>query len=207
MQNNEFRDTIKRMQTLGLPCILDGVDYKLLTPQIIEYLQFRYFPRELLDRLPKDAVMAVIDWEAVRATENPCLRVHKGTHLIYSRPSEMEQSSFCESIILPEGLVAIGTSCFGQCGRLRSVELPNSLEYLGSSAFQTCLLLEHIELPDNLSTIPVLAFAYCFSLQSVKLPKHLREIGANAFSGCPVLPHLELPDGVRIWTSANPAEM
>ena len=148
MQNNEFRDTIKRMQTLGLPCILDGVDYKLLTPQIIEYLQFRYFPRELLDRLPKDAVMAVIDWEAVRATENPCLRVHKGTHLIYSRPSEMEQSS------LPLGHHASGS--VGVCGRWNCRTVWNTLGAVHSkpvfcwsilSCPITCLLSPYWHLP------------------------------------------------------------
>lgn len=72
--------------------------------------------------------------------------------VIPSSAKVIKTPGFCdcvslEKVTLPEGLLYIGSSAFGNTG-LTSVTLPKSLEYLGS-AFLGCNNLTEINIPDD----------------------------------------------------------
>src|SRR5699024_1887318 len=57
------------------------------------------------------------------------------------------------TLIVPEGIRAIGAEAFADCSSLRSIELPGSLTAIGDMAFSWCDSLSGIELPEGLTTI------------------------------------------------------
>ena len=68
------------------------------------------------------------------------------------------------TVIVPEGVLAVGDGAFAMAESLENVSLPFSLETIGDSAFFGCV-----------------------SLESVSVCSNVREIGSNAFSGTPYM--------------------
>ena len=50
-------------------------------------------------------------------------------------------------VVIPEGVVRIGSGAFAGCSDLESIELPLGLKTIGNSAFLRCYKLESIKLP------------------------------------------------------------
>lgn len=71
------------------------------------------------------------------------------------------------TLILPEGLTTIGASAFASCERLTTLSLPSTLEHIGESAFRSCESLKQVTIPASVSKIEGNVFAYCGSLESV----------------------------------------
>jgi len=71
------------------------------------------------------------------------------------------------TLILPDGLVTIGSSSFQACNALTSVTLPSSVRSIGSSAFMQCPALHTVTLPVSLASVGQQAFAFCTSLTSI----------------------------------------
>ncbi|MBE6562581.1 MAG: leucine-rich repeat domain-containing protein [Ruminococcaceae bacterium] len=76
-------------------------------------------------------------------------------------------NSNVKTVILPEGVKAVGDGAFAFAENLRTVNLPFSLEKIGNEAFFGCVSLDEISLAVN-----------------------VLEIGENAFSGTPYLSRL-----------------
>ena len=101
-----------------------------------------------------------------------------------------------EEVKLPSTLQAIGSECFSDCENLKRIEIPSSVTTIGNSAFHWCASLESIVIPDSVTSLGGGIFGSCTALESVKLPGGLTAIGGSMFSGCTSLKRVELPDGV-----------
>ncbi len=71
------------------------------------------------------------------------------------------------SIILPEGLEAIGNWAFGYIEHLTSINIPSTVQTIGTDAFAYCTNLRSVELGEGLMTVNGQAFWMCDSLTRV----------------------------------------
>lgn len=90
-----------------------------------------------------------------------------------------------ETVVIPEGVTAIGDGAFMNCSTLVSVVIPDSVTRIGSYAFSKCTNLTNIELPDGLTGIGKYAFYNCQKMTTeLNLTDLLSELGAYAFYNC-----------------------
>lgn len=73
-----------------------------------------------------------------------------------------------EEIVVPEGVIAIGTHAFRNCAKLKFVKLPESVKVIDMCAFMNCFSLKHISLPKGVDKVRYNAFAGCTSLEKVR---------------------------------------
>lgn len=116
-------------------------------------------------------------------------------------------------VLLPDGLIYIGSVAFAGCPYLESINLPSEITEMGSAVFANCVALETIALPVGAEfadfsgctslvdvqlpdTIKYVSFTGCISLVELRLPDSLVYIGANDFEGCTKLEIINIPDGV-----------
>lgn len=88
-----------------------------------------------------------------------------------------------KSIVVEEGITAIGATAFGACKNVVSVELPTTLKSIGRSAFFTCTSLTTIIIPEGVTTIGESAFIYS-GIQRIVIPASVTSIGNSAFKSC-----------------------
>ena len=65
------------------------------------------------------------------------------------------------SVVIPEGVVSIGSNAFQNCTSLSDIRIPESVTAIGTHAFYACSSLKQIHLHDNLDRINILAFYGC----------------------------------------------
>lgn len=65
------------------------------------------------------------------------------------------------SVVIPEGVVSIGSNPFQNCTSLSDIRIPESVTAIGTHAFYACSSLKQIHLHDNLDRINILAFYGC----------------------------------------------
>jgi len=73
----------------------------------------------------------------------------------------------CLSMIIPDSIEYIGSSCFSFCDNLVTVKLPANLVEIGTSAFSWCDSLESITIPAKVEVINNNCFEFCDNLKSV----------------------------------------
>ena len=49
-----------------------------------------------------------------------------------------------EEVVIPEGVITIGSGAFSQCDNLKKIEIPSTVTEIGSGAFERCTVLENI---------------------------------------------------------------
>ncbi len=86
------------------------------------------------------------------------------------------------SVVVEEGITAIGMNSFSGLSKVKSVTLPESLVSIGNSAFSGCenKAWRYLSLPKNVKSIGDYAFSNT-SFKEVVLNDGLESIGANAF--------------------------
>jgi len=72
-------------------------------------------------------------------------------------------------IVLPDGLVSIGSNAFENCASLLQIHLPDSLAAIGTHAFYGCAKLAEIALPESLERVHPYAFYGCSAVRSCAL--------------------------------------
>lgn len=72
------------------------------------------------------------------------------------------------SIVINQGITAVGENAFLNCNQAVHVTLPDTLTEIKGSAFESCTLLSEVVLPYSLTTIEGWAFGKCISLMSVR---------------------------------------
>ena len=98
------------------------------------------------------------------------------------------------SVVIEEGVTAIGDKAFSFCTSITSVTIPDSVTSIGENAFECCYELTEIEIPASVTEIGEGAFMNCISLHDVTIPDSVTSIGALAFYGCSPIPTMEIAD-------------
>ena len=101
-----------------------------------------------------------------------------------------------KSVVIKDGITAIGNYAFCDFAELESVSLPDSLKKIGECAFSECERIMEIIVPDGVTSIGDAAFSNCKRLISVRLPKRLNKINSATFFNCPGLSVSSIPDSV-----------
>ena len=109
-----------------------------------------------------------------------------------------------KSIVVEEGITALGRYMFYKCEVAESVSLPSTLtaigdtKYLEYGTFVDCKALTNVTLPSKLQTIGHAAFKGCSSLKSIKIPDSVTTIGTSAFEDCTALSTVTFGTGVKV---------
>lgn len=127
-----------------------------------------------------------------------------------------------ERIVIPEGVLDIGTRAFSGCNNLSSLVLPTSITTIGNNVFDGCTTLADsdgfiisqgvlysyigtdtdIIVPTNVKEIYNRAFSAMrrsngLGITRVVLPQGLEKIGPYAFAGCTDLTEINLPSTIN----------
>ena len=135
-----------------------------------------------------------------------------GEHAFYNAP--------CDTITISDGVRKIGSHCFENCKKLKSISLPDSVVEIGYEAFRNDASLSFISLPSQLARlgnycfylcrnlksivfnnsknicIGFACFSACTALETVTLPMQISELGALTFSNCESLKTLRIEGNV-----------
>ena len=85
-------------------------------------------------------------------------------------PSAFEDNTKLESVILGDGIAALGARAFCGCTALTTVDLGNGITEIGEYAFANCGMLRNMELPSTIDTMGSGVFENCNALESISLP-------------------------------------
>ena len=132
------------------------------------------------------------------------LKEYRGTSdspLIPEFVYALDSDCFCgkniKSIIIPNNIEIIGTSCFFNCEKLQEVVLPNNLKHLGSKVFAYCSSLRKIDIPSSIDAIRANSFYYCTNLESINIQYGIEYLGEDLFEECLSLKSVVIPDSVK----------
>lgn len=122
------------------------------------------------------------------------------------------------SIVVPNGVVEIGSHAFANCPNLTTVtlpttvqkiganafansgiaslSLPDSVDSIGASAFKSCHHLTELAIPPKVKRLSLSTMAYCTGLRMISFPEGLEEIECNAFRSCIGLEEIVIPNSV-----------
>ena len=103
-----------------------------------------------------------------------------------------------KSVVIHNGVTAIGAYAFYNCANLRSVSIPRSVARIGEGAFEICDNLTDVNLPAALTRIAPFTFSGCFSLKRMDLPDKLTVIDNSAFTDCAGLQEIRIPEGTAV---------
>ncbi len=130
------------------------------------------------------------------------------------------------SVVVEEGVTAIGDYAFADCPRLQSVTIADSVTTVGKFAFANCSLLSSMPYATQIRSLGEGAFSRCNSLQEIILPSsvesiekeafygcnhakllwlgsHLKGIGANAFTACDALTEIRVNSGNNVFSATD----
>lgn len=100
-------------------------------------------------------------------------------------------------VVIPDGVVEIGTDAFRWNKTIRTVTLPDSITGIGSGAFCDCSALSSVTIPGSVKRIGFGAFRRCEALTSVVLTEGTEELCGDCFSNCHSLKSVVIPQSVR----------
>ena len=89
-----------------------------------------------------------------------------------------------ETIIIEEGITAIGDFTFRNCLNAEILRLPDSLKVIGKYAFADNYCLSKVRFPGNLEVIKEGAFSKNINLQAESFPGSMQKIEGYAFYNC-----------------------
>lgn len=90
-----------------------------------------------------------------------------------------------QEIIIPEGVVSIGSEAFYGCSALKKVQLPTSLVCFDRySHFSHCTSLDSIFIPQNVDSIPSDIFVDCHSLAKIVVDKRNQKYDSRQDCNC-----------------------
>ncbi len=114
------------------------------------------------------------------------------------------QHEAIKSVVIQEGVTAIGDSAFSGCTALASVSIPASVKSIGKYAFQGCAALASVIIPEGVESIGRSAFSGCTALTHVTVPNSVNAIGRYAFMQCPNLQYNTYDNAQYLGNSENP---
>lgn len=106
------------------------------------------------------------------------------------------------SIIIPEGVITIGSFAFAWNQNLASIEIPGTVTNLGNGnpIFYRCDAITTLNIPNSVESCP--NFMACFGLKHIRLSENSKftYIG-SAFVGCRSLTSLTIPSNIQTISS------
>lgn len=125
----------------------------------------------LRDSVPNIEMLDIKNVEVLAYTVPNTSTSYKGNQLpnyAFSKSGyPAEGKRFLKTVILPDGLTAIGERAFYNCSELENVVMPINLKSILSSAFGNCTGLKKLNLPPKLISIDYNALGGCSNLQTV----------------------------------------
>ncbi len=120
------------------------------------------------------------------------VEIHPDTLIVCG--SAFSNCSSLHEVVLPEGVISIGSGAFSNCSSLERIYIPEGVLSIGSSAFSSCQSLRHVHIPESVISIGSFAFSSCYSLEGVYIPKNVESIGQVAFGDCDSLVEITVSD-------------
>lgn len=175
------------------------------------------------DITDKERKEAITDEYGVRYTKDGLKLINVSgnleTYTIKEETRVISESAFrgyktLQSIVIPKGVMKIGSMAFNGCNNLtitckspsfkvkdgllyskegeliscfsatKDIIIPSDVTKIGSCASECCRCLETIEIPNSVTEIREWAFSGCSSLSSIEIPDSVKEIDERAFEGC-----------------------
>lgn len=109
--------------------------------------------------------------------------------------SAFEHSSLT-SVFIPDSVMKIEDSVFGDCTRLTSITIPDSVTSIGDYAFYYCTSLTSVTIPNRVTSIGERVFYNCTGLTSVTIGDSVTSIGSCSFCSCINLTSITIPGSV-----------
>jgi len=111
------------------------------------------------------------------------------------------RNAFCDlpalsSVRLPGTLWSIDNGAFANCPALTSIALPEGLADLGGYVFSNSGLTA-VTIPASLKNLVFASFSQCTALKSVSFAGVPLRISGEAFAGCTALTSIVIPEGVE----------
>ena len=113
----------------------------------------------------------------------------------------VKYSGNLKRVIVPDGVIGIGTNAFYYKLDIKEVVLPNSIKFIDCNAFSYCSRLEKINLPEGLQCIGSKAFLSCNSIKKLEIPDTVIELGYKCFSYMENLKEIKLPAYITVIKS------
>lgn len=157
-----------------------------------------FFGCDSLEYEVEDNVKYISNWAVGVVKGKTSYTIRQGTLGLYET---FNYAYDVENVLLPEGLISIGSEAFSNCGELTTITIPQSVTNIGLSAFNRCTNLQSITLPDALESIDGWAFSGCTSIKSVVIPKGAKEIDNSVFRNCPNLTSIVVSEDNPIYDS------
>ncbi len=148
----------------------------------------------IVDSLPQLTTLDLsgVQIEAYTDTEGQLLS-SVVTYAAQALPHSALMGTGVSTVVLPDGLTAIGQAAFAGCTQLTSIALPESVTAIGDYAFSHTGLTE-VALAPHVAAIGQGAFSRCAQLTSATI--HSATIGADAFRMDTALANVALGDEV-----------
>lgn len=89
-----------------------------------------------------------------------------------------------KEVVLPDGILTIGSAAFGYCLGLTEISIPESVTRINYYALWGCGNLTAITIPESVTIIDDFAFDGCEKLTSIVIPDSVTEVGESAFEYC-----------------------
>jgi hypothetical protein len=103
------------------------------------------------------------------------------------------------SVVIIDGVTAIGDTAFASCEALAEIEIPNTVGTIGEAAFAWTALTA-VTIPASVTSIGTSAFSNCINLKEVNMVS-VTSIGSNAFQYCAALTEITIPASVANFGS------
>jgi len=100
------------------------------------------------------------------------------------------------NIVLPNGLMKVGTMAFGGCWALPSIAIPETVTEISAYAFEKCYALTNFVFPEEVIIVSSRIFNDCTNLRSVTWPTNCKSINLEAFKNCKSLTAFSVPQSV-----------
>ena len=110
------------------------------------------------------------------------------------------------NVIIPDSVKRIEANAFYK-KEIESVLIPEGVVSIGSMAFNGCEKLTEIVLPNTVTSIEEYAFAHCINLMHVTMSSRVVNVGKNIFFNCNSLVYNEYGNGYYVGDDQNPYYM
>lgn len=107
-------------------------------------------------------------------------------------------NSCLHSVVVSEGITAVGREAFRRCDSLETVVLSDGVKSLGLNCFMDSRKLATINLQSSITTIDNMSFVGCTSLKNVRFEASVDTLHFAVFQDCDSLRDIHLPEGIRI---------